>query len=72
MLEIKLSAKEEQTVREVAAMKAQAEGISAEQALKDLLGIGLNSYMEQRRWQEFRAGQKPFNPFAAARGEAQA
>lgn len=71
-MEIILSAQDEQAVREVVAKKAKAEGISEEQALKDLLGIGLNSYMEQRRWQEFRARQKPFNPFAAAKGEAQA
>lgn len=71
MLEIKLSAEEEKVVREVAAMKARAEGISEERALKDLLAIGINSYREMRHWQEMQTRRKPFNPFAAARGEAQ-
>lgn len=69
MLEIILSAEDEQAVRQVAALKAETDGISEEQALKDLLGIGLNSYMEMRHWQEIQARRKPFNPFAAVRGE---
>jgi hypothetical protein len=74
MLEIKLSAQEEQAVRETAASMAEVKGISVEQAVKDLLGMGLSSWwqMEQMRQRMEASKARNFNPFAAARGEAQA
>jgi hypothetical protein len=69
-IEIELDPEEIQGLEETVKDVQKTQGCSEAEAVKQLLGIGLNSYVEQRRWQEFRARQKPFNPFAAARGEA--
>jgi len=43
-MEIKLTPEEEQAVRETAANMAATKCISEEQAIKDLLGMGLNAW----------------------------
>ena len=48
MVEIKLTPEEEKMVLEVVRDKAKSEGISEEQALKDLLAIGVNSWREMQ------------------------
>lgn len=71
MIEINLTPEEQTFAEEVIASMAEAKGISAEQAAKDLFGMGLSSWRvmeERRRQQEVREAEN-FNPFAAARGE---
>ncbi|MCK9327709.1 MAG: hypothetical protein M0P69_19600 [Bacteroidales bacterium] len=47
-MEIKLDAKKEKAVRETAADMARVKGISEEQAIRELLGLGLTSWWEMQ------------------------
>ena len=60
-MEIKLDAKKEKAVRETAADMARVKGISEEQAIRELLGMGLTSWwemQEQRRQSEERQARR--------------
>ena len=47
-MEIKLTTKEEQIVLDAVKDRAKVEGISEEQALRDLLAIGINNWREMQ------------------------
>lgn len=68
---INLNHEEEQAVMVIAANMAENKGITHEQAIKDLLGMGLSSWreMQEMRSREAERKARNFNPFAAARGE---
>lgn len=70
-MEIKLTPEELAIAQEAIRSRAEAKGISQEQAAKDLLAMGINSWleMESMRKREEAWREKNFNPFAAARGE---
>lgn len=70
-MEIKLTPKELAIAQEAIKSRAEAKGISQEQAAKDLLAMGINSWwaMEYMRKREEARRAENFNPFAAARGE---
>lgn len=70
-MEIKLSPEELDIAREAVKNRAEVLGISLEQAAKDLLVLGINSWweMENMRRREEARREENFNPFAAARGE---
>jgi hypothetical protein len=70
-MEIKLTPEELAIAQEAIKSRAEAKGISQEQAAKDLLAMGINSWweMESMRKREETWREKNFNPFAAARGE---
>ena len=48
-MNINLTPDEEQAVRETAANMAATKGITQEQAIKDLLGMGLSSWWEMQQ-----------------------
>ena len=70
-MEIKLTPEDLAIAQEAIKSRAEVKGISQEQAAKDLLAMGINSWWEMesmRKREEARQAQN-FNPFAAARGE---
>lgn len=70
-MEITLSPEEQAIAQKAIESRAEVKGISQEQAAKDLLAMGINSWWvmeEHRKRREAREAQN-FNPFAAARGE---
>jgi len=71
IMNIKLTAEEEQIVTAAATEMAAGKNITPEAALVQMLGLGLNCWQSQqtmRRRMEHME-QERFNPFAVGRGE---
>jgi len=72
-MEIKLTPEELAAVNEAAQDMATTKGISADQAVKDMLAMGMNNWyaMQDMARRQAKSKAENFNPFAVARGEAE-